>query len=220
MKKTWICVQKLKGLLRPDEKCTVFKTKHIEKMHEFKIAIRLRILGMYRPHSLEGSNSLKYKYPAILLYLGLITLLMGIPICSLRTVKEYVIACQGWSATFIMFCAAVDSIYRVPKIYDLMDNFTETIRKREFQKQYWFFSEIFIHSWINFGWLIKGLEDPRFKSANAKMNHKIKKYQTILNVYFAVFVPGPVILMYISVLINYSMRSLEPEDYLLPYPIW
>lgn len=126
--------------LRTDEKFTVFKTKRIEKMHEFKIAIRLGtrlgISRMYRPHSLDGSNILKYKYPVILMYLALITLLIGIPICSLKTVKEYVIACQGWSVIFIMFCTAVNSIYRVPTIYDLMDNFTETIRKREFQKQY------------------------------------------------------------------------------------
>lgn len=131
LKKTLIGVNQMKKLLKFSKK------KCKEKMRNFNILKnKLELLGLHQPDSNDKSKILKYKCPAILFYLGLITILLGIPICSLRTIKEFVIGCFGFLVFFVMFCVTVLLYYRAPTIYSLTDNFKEVIQKREFKKKY------------------------------------------------------------------------------------
>lgn len=129
LKKISIGVNKIRKILK-------FSTKNRKnKMRNFDILDnKLEILGLRRPDPNDKSNILKYKCLAISFYLGVITILSGIPICSLGSIKEFVIGCYGFLVVFAIFIHAILLYYLVPTIHSLMDNFNEVIQKRGFNK--------------------------------------------------------------------------------------
>lgn len=108
----------------------------IIKMKNFElIENQMTGLGLYRPHSIVGSNRFKYKYASILFMFGIYVVLMGIPMYSLRTVSQFATGCFGFGAAVSLMCTCTLLMWQTPNIYALMDHFKEVIEKREFRKK-------------------------------------------------------------------------------------
>lgn len=111
---------------------TIFKTRSIGKMQVFKSTEKqLADFGLYRPHPIDSNNIFNYKNVSILFLFVTVTILLDIAIFSLKTVTAFVTGYFGFSAYGTVLYCTIMLFKRAPTIYRLINDFEETIGKRE-----------------------------------------------------------------------------------------
>lgn len=110
----------------------IFKTRNIGEMRVFKSTEKqLADFGLYRPHPIDANNIFNYKNMAILFILVMVTIILDTAILSLETGAAFATSYFGFSAYGTVLYVTIMLMKRAPTIYRLINDFEETIGKRE-----------------------------------------------------------------------------------------
>lgn len=181
----------------------------------------LKMLGIYRAQTFHQSNRLNVKNLSVLMLFGLffIATILYL-IFDAKTFIEYSQSMYGFAVGLALLTLFITIIWKSPQIFQLIDNYENTIARRKYA--------IFDSQAHNMRCLIVmhfksiGMEKSApSKVMYEKMNEKIEKWTSAVNIVFVNVTPYFLTLICVAaVLRTYRKRDLQRADFCLPFYFW